>query len=75
MFRKGRQGYRRNESRGERMKEWIKQLFCKHSYKKTDAKPIRTYYDYDGNKVGVFVCMCRKCGNVKKKRFWNSYNF
>lgn len=52
------------------MKEWIKQLFCKHSYTKTDAKPIRTYFDYDGNKVGVFVCMCRKCGKLKNKKFW-----
>lgn len=48
----------------------FKKIFCNHSYEKTDAKPIRTYYDYDGNKVGVFVCMCSKCKNVKKKKFW-----
>ena len=48
----------------------LKIIFCNHSYGKTDTKPIRTYYDFDGNKVGVFVCICRKCGKVKNKKFW-----
>lgn len=50
----------------------LNKIFCKHEYEKfgKDSIPIYTYYDYDGNKIGVFVCVCRKCGKMKKKKFY-----
>lgn len=48
----------------------LKILLCRHIYEKVGTVPIKTYFDHDGNKVGVFVCMCTKCKNVKKIKFY-----
>lgn len=41
------------------MHKWVKSSY-----------PIRTYISYDGDRVGVFVCVCEKCGKKKFKKFY-----
>lgn len=45
-------------------------MFCFHEWKKTEKWPIRTYIDYSGLKVGLFPCICIKCGKRKVRKFY-----
>lgn len=41
-----------------------------HEWVKIDDEPIEEYWDYNGYKVGVFRCKCRKCGKIKRRKFY-----
>lgn len=46
----------------------LEKIFCFHDY-----KPLMEdfqYIDYFGNRVTVKTHKCRKCGKVKKKKYW-----
>lgn len=42
----------------------------KHSWVKVSKTPIKTYVDYNGFGVGVFECICSKCGKIKLKKYY-----
>lgn len=43
-------------------------LFHRHNWIK--KKLIQEYHDYSGFKVGVFECVCDKCGKTKVRKYW-----
>lgn len=49
------------------MKEWIKQLFCKHEYK--CQQKIELFSALNGYEV---YCRCPKCGKIKSRQ-WVKY--
>ena len=49
-------------------KNFIKQLFCNHTW--ILAHKERDYFDYSGYRISVWRCYCAKCRKWKNKKFW-----
>lgn len=45
-------------------------MICFHSWQKIEKQPHETYIDISGFRVGVFKCMCIKCGKVKNRKYF-----
>lgn len=45
-----------------------KKKLCDHKWKKEDL--IRSYWDYNDFRVGVFRCKCKKCGKVQIRKYY-----
>ena len=50
------------------MKKFLKRLLCSHEWS-IDEKEIDSYYNWDGYKVRVFECECKKCGKRKRREY------
>ena len=45
-------------------------MFCIHEWVKLEPNPHFTYWTYCGHHVGIFWCRCKKCGKIKKKKYY-----
>ena len=43
-------------------------MFCFHEWEK--LRFLHDYFDYSGFRVGVFECKCKKCGKIKRRKFY-----
>ena len=40
-----------------------------HEWERIESEPSERYFDYDGNKVLIYKCKCKKCGKEKYRKF------
>lgn len=43
--------------------------FCDHKWVKLEKQPHEIRYIADF-KVGIFKCMCTKCGKIVNRKYW-----
>ena len=55
----------------EAIKNFIRQLFCKHDYEL--MREVYSYTDSTGVHVVVYVAVCIKCGKVINQRVISEY--
>lgn len=44
-----------------------------HDWVKIEKEPHEIYFDYSGNRVGIFRCRCKKCGKIRNKKFLSDF--
>ena len=54
---------------GEVMKKFLQRLLCSHEWS-IDEKEVESYCGWDGYKVRVFECECKKCGKRKRREYY-----
>ena len=45
-------------------------MFCTHEWVKITKDPSYSYWDYSGFHVGVFLCICKRCGKKRKRKYF-----